>query len=386
MRIVLLTNILTPYRIFFFDRLEGECQKRKIQFTVIVMAETEPGRDWKYSQYQRNYTVLLKGKSIVVQNIILHFNTGLKKIYQEIKPNIVVCAGSYLYPSLWETLRLKRKFHYKVLYWSESHLNERRNYSRLKYHVREQIRKRVISRFDAYWYAGEFSKQLLEKYAKQGSKYIFLPNLVNPEIYNSAVYFKNSEKNKIAQEYLLNRNKKIFIIPARLAAEKGIIEFLTLFKDIKYKNNATIIIPGRGNLKEKIEEMATEYHLDIRLLGIKQESEMVKLYAVSDALILPSVSDSNPLSVIEACWAGLPILLSEHVGNYPEIVHQGINGYVFSYKSPEKAKRIIDQMISASSDWYRHAGEVSHGIAENLYNPNTAVPRILSQTIECCGK
>jgi len=144
MRIVLLTNILTPYRIFFFDRLEGECRKRKIQFTVIVMAETEPGRDWEYSQYQRNYTVLLKGKSIVVQNIILHFNTGLKKIYQEIKPNIVVCAGSYLYPSLWETLRLKRKFHYKVLYWSESHLNERRNYSRLKYHVREQIRKRVM--------------------------------------------------------------------------------------------------------------------------------------------------------------------------------------------------------------------------------------------------
>ena len=39
--------------------------------------------------------------------------------------------------------------------------------------------------------------------------------------------------------------------------------------------------------------------------------------------ILPSLSDPNPLSCIEACWSANPLIVSEHVGNNPEIITEG---------------------------------------------------------------
>ena len=52
MRIVLYTNILTPYRKYFFDTLFEQCRQKNIQFTVLVMAETESNRLWRYEEYQ----------------------------------------------------------------------------------------------------------------------------------------------------------------------------------------------------------------------------------------------------------------------------------------------------------------------------------------------
>lgn len=65
MNLVIYTNILTPYRKYFYDLLYEECRENGDQFHVLVMSETEPGRRWKYSDFASCYTHLLKGNSLV---------------------------------------------------------------------------------------------------------------------------------------------------------------------------------------------------------------------------------------------------------------------------------------------------------------------------------
>lgn len=50
---------------------------------------------------------------------------------------------------------------------------------------------------------------------------------------------------------------------------------------------------------------------------------MIELYSISDVFVLPSISDANPLTCIEALWTELPLFISENCGNYPEVIEQG---------------------------------------------------------------
>ena len=53
MNIAIYTNILTPYRVHFFEGMYEECLSRGDSFRVLVMAATEPNRVWKYEYYKK---------------------------------------------------------------------------------------------------------------------------------------------------------------------------------------------------------------------------------------------------------------------------------------------------------------------------------------------
>lgn len=166
MRVVLLTNILNPFRIFFYDKLRDEYAHHNVDFRVLVMVPNEPGRTWQYDDFRRDYTTLMKGGLKKVSGIDVIINPGIGRVIKKMNPDVMVCAGSYMLPSVWAAIGLKKKCNYKVFYWSESHLNEKRSYGSLKLAVRSFFRNTVISRFDGFWYAGKMSKEFIDPAAK----------------------------------------------------------------------------------------------------------------------------------------------------------------------------------------------------------------------------
>lgn len=380
MNVVLLTNIMTPYRNFFYDQLYVEMKEKGINFHIVLMADTEPNRNWKYDEYKTDYSILLPHKTITVGGVFIHLNIGIKKLYKELRPDIVICAGSYMYPALWRTLQLEKSMGYKTYYWSESHLSEVRNYGSMKLKIREYIRRKVIGAFDGFWYAGKFSKEFIDCYAKKNAKYVFVPNLINTSKFGAQEYSQKCIGN-IKKDYGVDTDKLVMMTPARLSSVKGLMEFLRLYRRVKNKDKVTYLIAGDGELKEEIELFCKNNNLDVRLLGYKSESEMLDLYAITDIFVLPSLSDPNPLTCIEACWSKLPLLVSRHVGNYPEIIQPGKNGYVFGYENAAESISIIEELIEKDEHWRKAAGSISAHIANELYNPDLCVKRIVSETI-----
>ena len=381
MRVVLLTNILNPFRIFFYDRLYEVYSEKGIDFKVLVMVPNEPGRTWQYDDFKRDYTTLLKGGLKKISGIDLIINPEIIKFIKRLNPDLMVCAGSYMLPSVWTAIALKKKYNYKVFYWSESHLNEKRNYGKLKLAIRTFFRKTVISRFDGFWYAGKLSKEFIDTYASADSYYVFVPNLIEEKVYFSATMYTTDDKKKIRKNYGVEDDKIIFLTPARLSKEKGILEFLDILNMVPHKKDITILIPGQGELKDAIENKAREYEIDLRLIGFQNQSNMVDLYAVTDVFVLPSLSDPNPLSCIEASWSANPLIVSEHVGNHPEIIEFGVNGFVVSYKAPDIAASCIEKMITNGAAWRENAGKYSLEIAQNIYNSSSVVVRVAEETL-----
>ncbi|MDM8236974.1 glycosyltransferase family 4 protein [[Ruminococcus] torques] len=377
MNFLIYTNILTPYRKYFYDLINEECQRTGDQFHVLVMAETESNRTWKFEDLRSEYTILLESITISWGETYFHFNRNLPKMLMSLSPEIVVCAGGYNCPGVWEIVSLKNKLNYRCYFWSESHLNEVKNNNQIKLLIRELLRKWIYQKFDGFWYAGKLSREFCEKYAASAAKYFFLPNVVDENKYSQRM--SDEQRQCLRKKYRLSQNSVVFICPARLSPVKGILEFLEMIKESANSKRAVFLIAGSGELREKIIERSEEYRLDVRLLGEKSQEEIMQLYAISDAFLMPSLSDPNPLTCIEALWEGLPLFISDHCGNSYEVIRQGINGYVFSYENLENALEMFDKIVTADLEWREIASKTSVEIAEQIYNSKNTVKRIISE-------
>jgi len=382
MKIILLTNILSPYRKIFYDELYSQFLKKGHDFHVLVMSANEDNREWKYEEYKADYTILLNCRTIKFKNIYFHLNDNIKETICELYPDILIASGSYISPSVYSVIRMRKRLGYKLFFWSESHLNESRSYSKTKLLLRDLVRKVLYNKFDGFWYAGKKSLEFIQKYYRKKGEFCFVPNLVDGGLFHEAALKTEEWKKEIRNSLKIDLKKYVLLIPARLAPVKGIMPFLELFIQCKYKENCILLIAGEGECREKIKEYIDECGIDARMTGyVSNQNQLIDFYAIADVFLLPSLSDPNPLSCIEALWAGLPLLVSEHVGNYPEIVSRGINGYVFSYSNKEEAVKIIDNVISQSKEWYESAKKASINIAREKYGVSTAVEKIVSQMV-----
>ena len=114
-------------------------------------------------------------------------------------------------------------------------------------------------------------------------------------------------------------------------------------------------------------------------MGYRNTDEIAELYVAADVLLLPSLSDPNPLSCIEALWCGKAMLVSKHVGNYPEVICEGINGYTFSYDSENDALEKFESFLDKDEEWYSGACKKSIEIAEEKFELQKSTINILTE-------
>lgn len=366
MNIAIFTNILNPYRIVFFDKLFFNAKKLGLGFRVYAMVGEKSDRPWKYKEFEREYTRLLPSRTLHIKNLAyLHFNSRIDKELKEFKPNVVVMAGSYLQPTNIYLLLRKKHYGYTTYFWSESHFAEKRSYGNLKLKIREIVRHQIIGRMDGFWYSGKKSEEFVNYYMKPTAYKILVPNTIDKTFFNSELLsFQEIEgiQNKTVVE-----NRKIIFTPARLTKVKGIIEFCEILKCVSSEKYIWIIA-GDGELKNAIEDKIKEYQLSLKLVGIKTAYEIRNYYAACDFVLLPSVSDANPLTTIEALWMKKALFLSDNVGNYPEAVVEGKNGFVFSYNDRRNAIDKLNQMLSKNKKWYIEAGTFSYSKAKEMFD------------------
>lgn len=382
MNIVLLTNILNPYRKAFYDELYKQYKQKEHQFYVLVMSPKEYNREWNYEDYKGDYSILLQCRTYQIKHLPIYQNPDLKKRLKELSPDIVILAGGYMLPSVWKACRYRKKLQYKIYFWSESHLDEKRYYSSSVLKVRDSIRKRFYKKFDGFWYPGEKALQLIRKYARQDAVCIQVPNLIENRIFYYEAEIVKMSKLELREKYQISKEKTVLFAPMRLNWVKGLIPFMEIVKQSRYKSRIQIVVAGNGDLEEEIRKKAKEFKIDLKLLGYCEEEKIIELYRAADVFFMSSLSDPSPLSCVEAIWCGLPLFVSEHVGNYPETVRQGKNGYVYSYEDVKQATNYLDELLEKDEMWYKTASEVSRNIAEEFFELEKVTKRLLEEMLE----
>lgn len=98
---------------------------------------------------------------------------------------------------------------------------------------------------------------------------------------------------------------------------------------------AELVIVGYGSEEARLKRWVRDKKLDgVEFLGRIEPSMMSQLYNASDIFINSSVTDNQPISILEAFTAGLPVI-STPTGDIPSMVDNGKTGTLVAHNSPQ---------------------------------------------------
>jgi glycosyltransferase involved in cell wall biosynthesis len=147
-----------------------------------------------------------------------------------------------------------------------------------------------------------------------------VPNCIPVDNYRRSMgdRFRWREKERFGRDVFL------FICVGRLEPQKNPMLLLEAFSELD-DERAHLVMLGEGSLRGQLTSYIREHGLDRRVHLLGQRNEVPECLAASDVFVLSSSWEGNPLAVMEAMAAGLPVV-SAGVGGVPELVESGQHG------------------------------------------------------------
>jgi glycosyltransferase involved in cell wall biosynthesis len=122
------------------------------------------------------------------------------------------------------------------------------------------------------------------------------------------------------------------------------------------------LVAGEGELFESSKARAVEEKLPITFLGWR--SNIDQLFAASDIAILTSDNEGIPLTLIQAAFAGIPIV-APRVGSIADIVIDGETGFLTSSQAGAMASAL--SALVTDEDLREELGSVGRAHAEKYF-------------------
>ncbi len=125
--------------------------------------------------------------------------------------------------------------------------------------------------------------------------------------------------------------RPVVLFVGRLAARKGAFDALEIFHRASSQfPEAQLVVAGGGPQEAALRRRAGALGLSDRALFIGKQPfrRLLALYATADAVLYPSFWEGQGLVLGEAMASGTACVASE-AGWAPEVVEQGVNGYLF---------------------------------------------------------
>jgi len=140
----------------------------------------------------------------------------------------------------------------------------------------------------------------------------------------------NGESDRSETRRLLGISPDSFVIGwfGRMTPVKRTDEVvIALRKLVAMGVDAYVLLVGDGPDREGLERYAHELGVIRRCLFVGYQEEVGRFYDAIDVLLLPSMNEGTPVSVIEALAAERPAVATR-VGGTPDVVRDGVDGFL----------------------------------------------------------
>lgn len=163
----------------------------------------------------------------------------------------------------------------------------------------------------------------------------------------------NIDREKWLLKYGLNPEKVTLIFVGRVDNEKRLDILIQAFQQLK-RSDIQLAIAGIGAARKDLEKLVNELNLEDRIhfLGFVQEEDLPALLNSADIFTMPSEAELLSIATLEAMSCGLPIIAAQ-AGALPELVTNGINGYLFKAGDNSDAAFAISTLVNHPERWER---------------------------------
>lgn len=185
-------------------------------------------------------------------------------------------------------------------------------------------------------------KWILKNYGISGSKVVVMHNSVLTD------FFKPQSDNKDLRR-ILGIGQDEIVIGSVGTLGKGVnkgmnycIEAISILTP-KYRNIRLLIV-GDGELRPDLERQTKDLKLEdkVKFLGLRRDIDGI--LNTIDIFVLASIFEPFGIVLIEAMAMEKPVIGSA-AGGIPEIIEDGVNGFLFRSRDSKHLSKIIERLI-----------------------------------------
>jgi len=161
----------------------------------------------------------------------------------------------------------------------------------------------------------------------------------------------------------------------------GIEYLIKAFKIVssKYKSlSLKLLIVGGGSLESELKNLAQNLGILHKTIftGKVLFEQVQKYHNMISIFVAASIQESFGVSVLEAMACEKPVIVS-NVGGLPEIVKDGITGFVVPPKNPQKTAEAIEKLL-LDKDLRIKMGKAGRERVKKLYDWNRCVQKMIN--------
>ena len=191
-------------------------------------------------------------------------------------------------------------------------------------------------------------KNNYSEFLKPNRKFLVIFRGINVDYFDPTTKFENDEK-KLLQNWEINKEKKIILMPGRLTSWKGqklLIEAINLVKiELGYEAFHVVILgddQGRDLYKKELVRLTEQYRLTNQIKFIKHCKDMALAYKVSDIIISASIEPEAFGRVAVEAQSMEKLIIASNIGGSNETIIDEKTGFLFeSGDAHSLSKKII---------------------------------------------
>jgi 1,2-diacylglycerol 3-alpha-glucosyltransferase len=159
------------------------------------------------------------------------------------------------------------------------------------------------------------------------------------------------DRDACCERYKLDPKRKLFLFVGRVDAEKKLDVLLNAISHLKRKD-IQVAIAGRGAAMQELQALAKTLNLgeQVRFTGFIPDEDLHPLLNSVDIFVMPSEAELLSLATLEAMACARPVLLANAIA-LPELVSEGVNGYLFKPGDAVDAARYMELLANQPERW-----------------------------------
>jgi glycosyltransferase involved in cell wall biosynthesis len=195
-------------------------------------------------------------------------------------------------------------------------------------------------------------KDNYSEFLKFKKKFLVIFRGINVDYFDPSTKLDTDEM-KLLQEWEINKEKKIILVPGRLTSWKGqelLIEAINLVKiELGYEAFHVVILgsdQGRDLYKKKLIRLTEQYRLTNQIKFIDHCKDMALAYKVSDIIISPSIEPEAFGRVAVEAQSMEKLIIASNIGGSNETIIHEKTGFLFEAGDTNAlSKKIIKALM-----------------------------------------
>lgn len=318
--LLVLTPAPTPYRDPFWAEV---ARQPGLELLVCYLMRESRDRPWRVT-WQRDFPYReLPGRNLLAwrgPTEACYWNPAVRQLVSPAECHALVLGG-YNHLTLLVAMLRARRHGIPFFLMSESHLKNPR--AAWKNAAKRPLLRWIVRHSAGLLPTGTLAADYFRHYGASDDKMAHLPNV--PDI---AGLMRRTEAGLPRREGLRRElglgPQKVILFAGRLIPKKGVHTLIEASARLPRNCPWSLTIVGEGTYRPYLQELAAKLGVAerVRFVGFVQPERLPDWYRAADVFVLPS-SETWGVVVLEAQACGLPVIVSDQTGCWPDALPPG---------------------------------------------------------------